>query len=129
MVDVISTDHCDYTLAQKTESGDFSKTPGGLPGLETLFPLIYTHSLDKARSPLNALVRLMSTNPARIFGLDHRKGDIRAGMDADLLIYDPKPRSYLRSDDLHNIAGYTPYEGHRLRGAVRTVLCLSLIHI
>jgi dihydropyrimidinase len=122
VIDVVSTDHCDYTLAQKTEFGEFTKTPGGLPGLETMFPLMFTHSLDKARSPLTSLVRLMSTNPARIFGLDHRKGDLRAGLDADVVIYDPQPRSYLSPDDLHNIAGYTPYAGYRVRGVVRTVL-------
>lgn len=122
-IDVVSTDHCDYSLAQKREFADFTRTPGGLPGLETLLPLMYTHSVDKAHLTLNGLVRLLSTNPARIFGLDERKGDIRVGLDADLVIYDPEPRSHLRAEDLHNIAGYSPYEGHRLRGAVRTVLC------
>jgi dihydropyrimidinase len=122
-IDVISTDHCDYGLSQKRESGDFTKTPGGLPGLETLLPLMYTHSVDKARLPLTGLVRLMSTNPARLFGLDNRKGDVRAGLDADLVIYDPNPRTYLNTTELHNAAGYSPYEGRRLRGAVRTVLC------
>jgi dihydropyrimidinase len=122
-IDVISTDHCDYSLAQKREFGDFTKTPGGLPGLETLLPLMYTHSVDKARLPLTGLVRLMSTNPAKLFGLENRKGDIRAGLDADLVIYDPNPRTYLNAADLHNVAGYSPYEGRRLRGAVRTVLC------
>jgi dihydropyrimidinase len=121
-IDVVSTDHCDYTLAQKTEHPDFTKTPGGLPGLETLLPLMYTHSVDKARLPLTGLVRMMSTNPARIFGLDQRKGDIRAGMDADIVIYDPEPRSFIKAEELHNVAGYSPYEGLRLRGAVRTVL-------
>lgn len=122
-IDVISTDHCDYSLAQKRQSGDFTRTPGGLPGLETLLPLMYTHSVDKARLPLTGLVKLLCANPARIFGLDDRKGDIRAGLDADLVIYDPKPRTHLKADHLHNIAGYSPYEGRRLRGAVRTVLC------
>jgi dihydropyrimidinase len=84
---------------------------------------MYTHSVDKARLPLTGLVRLLSTNPAKLFNLDHRKGDIRAGLDADIVIYDPKPRTYLKADDLHNVAGYSPYEGRRLRGAVRTVLC------
>ncbi|MEP7289817.1 MAG: dihydropyrimidinase [Chloroflexota bacterium] len=121
-VDVVSTDHCDYTLAQKREFGDFTKTPGGLPGLETLLPLMYTHSVDKAHMMLTGLVKLLCTNPAKIFGLDHRKGDIRAGLDADLVIYDPEPRSHLSTENLHNIAGYSPYEGHRIRGAVRTVL-------
>jgi dihydropyrimidinase len=122
-IDVISTDHCDYSLTQKRDPGDFTKTPGGLPGLETLLPLMYTHSVDKARLPLTGLVRMLCANPARIFGLEHRKGDIRAGLDADIVIYDPKPRSYIHAENLHNIAGYSPYEGHRLRGAVRTVLC------
>src|SRR5579859_870973 len=122
-IDVISTDHCDYSLVQKRQFADFTRTPGGLPGLETLWPLLYTHSVDKARLPLTGLVRMMCANPARIFGLDHRKGDIRAGLDADLVIYDPKPRSHIHAEQLHNVAGYSPYEGHRLRGAVRTVLC------
>jgi dihydropyrimidinase len=122
-IDVISTDHCDYTIAQKREFADFTRTPGGLPGLETLLPLMYTHSVDKAHLPLTGLVRLLSTNPAHIFGLEKRKGDIRVGLDADLVIYDPEPRTHLRADTLHNVAGYSPYEGHRLRGAVRSVLC------
>ena len=128
-IDVISTDHCDYTLAQKREHTEFTRTPGGLPGLETLLPLMYTHSVDKARLPLTAIVRLMSANPARLFGLDHRKGDIRAGLDADIVIYDPRPRSHLKAEDLHGVAGYTPYEGRRLRGAVRSVLCRGQVVI
>jgi dihydroorotase-like cyclic amidohydrolase len=83
---------------------------------------MYSHSVDKARLPLTGLVRMMSTNPARIFGMDHRKGDIRAGMDADIVIYDPDPRSFIRAEELHNVAGYSPYEGWRLRGAVRSVM-------
>jgi dihydropyrimidinase len=128
-IDVISTDHCDYSIDQKRETGDFSRTPGGLPGLETLLPLMYTHSVDKAQLPLTGIVKLMSSNPARLFGIDHRKGDIRAGLDADIVIYDPKPRTFLKAEELHNVAGYTPYEGHRLRGAVRTVLCRGQIVI
>ncbi len=122
LVDVISTDHCDYTLAQKQEHPEFTRTPGGLPGLETLLPLMYTHSVDKAHLPLTALVRMMSANPAKIFGLDHRKGDIRAGMDADIVIYDPEPRSFVQAETQHGVSGYSPYEGWRLRGAVRTVM-------
>ncbi|HLY27990.1 MAG TPA: dihydropyrimidinase [Aggregatilineales bacterium] len=122
-IDVISTDHCDYSLAQKRQFADFTRTPGGLPGLETLWPLLYTHSVDKARLPLTGLVRMLCTNPARIFGLEHRKGDIRAGLDADIVIYDPQPRTHVQANDLHGMAGYSPYEGHRLRGAVRTVIC------
>ena len=122
-IDVISTDHCDYNLTQKRSTGEFASTPGGLPGLETLLPLMYTHSVDKARVALTGLVRMLSANPARIFGLADRKGDIRAGLDADIVIYDPKPRTHVHAEDMHTVAGYSPYEGHRLRGQVRTVMC------
>jgi dihydropyrimidinase len=120
-IDVVSTDHCDYTLAQKRETRDFTRTPGGLPGLETLLPLMITHSTDKLKLSLSGLVRVLCCTPARLFGLDHRKGELRAGMDADVVIYDPSPRHYLHAADLHNVAGYTPYEGTRMRGAVRMV--------
>jgi dihydropyrimidinase len=132
-LDVISTDHCDYTLAQKKEFREFTKTPGGLPGLETSFQLTYTYGVHLAREwdsdefrtepiPLTRLARLMSTNAARIFGLYPQKGAILPGSDADLLIYDPGPEVVIRAQDMHTIGGYTPYEGMTVKGRVRTVL-------
>jgi dihydropyrimidinase len=124
----VSTDHCDYTFAQKNEFAEFTKTPGGLPGLETSFSLTYTHAVHLARQrqleplPLPELARLMSTDPARLFGLYPRKGAIQPGSDADLLIYDPEPEVTIRASDQHTIGGYTPYEDIKVRGQVRTVL-------
>jgi dihydropyrimidinase len=134
---VISTDHCDYTLAQKQEFKEFTKTPGGLPGLETSFALAYTYGVHLAQQedmrfentsptappiPLPELAQLMSTNAARIFGLYPQKGAILPGSDADLLIYDPEPEVVIRAEDQHTIGGYTPYEGMTVKGRVRTVL-------
>ncbi len=120
-VDLIATDHCDYTLAQKTAANDFTRTPGGLPGLETLLPLMYTHGVAAGRLTLPQLVSLLSANPARIWGLWPRKGALLPGSDADIVLYDPQPEGVLRAEDLHHVAGYTPYEGMPIRGQIRTV--------
>ena len=121
---VLSTDHCDYSLAQKTEKDDFRTTPGGLPGLETLLPLTYTlfrqhHPYDDM---LNHMVEVLCTNPAKIFGLYPRKGVIQPGSDADLVIYDPAPDVEIRQANLHTIGGYNPYEGMTVHGRVRTTI-------
>jgi dihydropyrimidinase len=115
---VISTDSCDYTLAQKQEHQQFTKTPGGLPGIETLLPLTYTYGVDAGRIALTDLVRLLCENPARLFGIAPRKGFLRAGSDADVVIYDPQPEGAIRHENLHYLAGYNPYEGMRVKGKV-----------
>ncbi len=133
ILSAVSTDHCDYTLAQKREFADFTKTPGGLPGLETLFQLTYTAAVHQAEQrrrtgesvvpiPLPALARLLAAEPARLFGLYPQKGAILPGSDADLLIYDPEPEVTLRAEQMHTVAGYLPYEGIAVKGQIRTVL-------
>jgi dihydropyrimidinase len=119
MIDVISTDTCDYSLAQKQEHSEFMKTPGGLPGIETLLPLMYTLFCDELGEPVENVVRLMTANPARIFGLYPRKGVLQVGSDADIVLYDPQPESTIHHDQLHYVAGYSPYEGMRIKGRVR----------
>jgi dihydropyrimidinase len=121
-VATVGTDHCDYTLAQKTAVNDFTRTPGGLPGLETLLPLLYTYGVARGRLSWPQLVRLCSTNPARIFGLGTRKGNLLPGAEADVVIYDPRGESTIQASRLHTIAGYNPYEGWRVEGRVRTTI-------
>jgi dihydropyrimidinase len=121
-VDLIVTDHCDYTVAQKTAQDDFASTPGGLPGMETLLPLMITHGVVEGRLTLPQLVALLSANPARIWGLWPRKGVLLPGSDADVVIYDPEPEGVVSAGDLHHVAGYTPYEGLQVRGQVRATI-------
>jgi len=125
-VDMITTDHCDYTLAQKTDVDDFTRTPGGLPGLETLLPLMFTygtcHPERSRKVSLSHLVTLLSANPARIWGLWPRKGALLPGSDADVVVYDPQPEGTLHADALHHLAGYTPYEGLRVQGRVKATI-------
>lgn len=118
----IGTDHCDYALRQKTATGSFLTTPGGLPGLETMLPLLYTYGVLEGRIGWPDLVRLCATNPAKLFGLYPRKGTLMPGADADLVLYDPEPEEGISAARLHGVAGYTPYEGWRVRGRVRMVM-------
>jgi len=118
----VGTDHCDYALRQKTATGSFLTTPGGLPGLETMLPLLHTFGILEGRIGWPDLVRLCAANPAKLFGLYPRKGTLQPGSDADLVLYDPEPEETLTASRLHGVAGYTPYEGWRVRGRVRLVM-------
>jgi dihydropyrimidinase len=121
-ISTIGTDHCDYTITQKREHTEFTKTPGGIPGMETMLPLLVTHGVMRGRIGWARLAELTSASPARIFGL-RRKGVLAPDYDADVVIYDLSAEGYIRAERLHNLAGYTPYEGWPVHGAVRDVFC------
>ncbi len=96
LVDMIITDHCDYTKKQKMAVDDFTKTPGGLPGMETLLPLMVTYGVGEDRSHWTDLARLLAANPPQIYGLWPRKGALLPGSDADLVLYDRRARRHSR---------------------------------
>ena len=121
-VDMVITDHCDYTRAQKLENDTFTTTPGGLPGLETLLPLMATYGVSEGRLDWPDLVRLLARNPAQLYGLWPRKGVLRPGADADVVLYDPEPESILTDEAIHMRAGYTPFQGMRVQGKVVSTL-------
>ncbi len=121
-VDMIITDHCDYTAVQKRAQDDFTQTPGGLPGMETLLPLMFTYGVDEGQVTLLQLVALLSTNPARVWGMWPRKGALLPGSDADVVVYDPEPVGKVAAEALHYVAGYTPYEGVPVQGRVKATI-------
>jgi dihydropyrimidinase len=121
-VSVISTDSCDYTLEQKLEHEEFTKTPGGLPGIETLLRLVYTYGVAEGRIELIDMVRLLCENPSRLYGIAPQKGVLQPGSDADVVLYDPSVEGEIHAADLHYLAGYSPYEGMATKGAVRMTL-------
>ena len=123
-VQVIATDTCTFTKAQKDRwNGDFRKIPFGLPGVENLVPLTYTAAVAERGMAPEKWVRLVSENPARIFGLYPQKGTIRPGSDADVVVFDPARRSRLESGSLQTNCDWSPYEGFELKGV--PVLTLS----
>lgn len=122
-VSVVSTDTCTFSREQKAMwEGDFTKIPMGMPGLETLLPLVYTHGVLEGRISLETLVARLSTDPARIMGLHPRKGAIQVGADADLAIIHPTRRHTIDPDQMETNADWSPYEGWELAGFARTTL-------
>jgi len=116
-IDVVATDHCPFTSAQKDIGKNiFSKTPNGLPGVETLLPLVYSEGVVKRELSLNQLVEILAYNPARIFGLYPRKGTIEEGSDADLVIFNPRKEVEIQASELHMNLDYSPYKGLTLKG-------------
>jgi dihydropyrimidinase len=90
--------------------------PFGAPSVETLVPLVFSEGVVTRGLPITWMARVLAENPARIFGLYPRKGVIRPGADADLLIIDPNHEGTIRAADHHGMAGFTLYEGWKLRG-------------
>jgi dihydropyrimidinase len=105
----------------------FTQTPGGIPGLETMLPLLATEGVAAGRITWGRLAELTSVNPARVFGLYPRKGALLPGSNADVVVFDPSVDVTIKAANLHNIAGYTPYEGRRVRGRVRFTLSRGLV--
>ena len=107
----VATDHCPYTSEQKLKGqGDFRNVPGGASGVETSLRLIYTYGVRRGRFPIERLVEIMATNPARVFNLYPRKGVLAVGSDADLVIYDEEGRSTIDSKHLHSQTDHSLYE-------------------
>jgi len=127
-LDLISTDHCPFTRAQKdVGKDDPTKLPYGLPGVETLLPLLYSEGVGKGRLSLTALPRLLSEGPARVQGLYPRKGTISIGADADLVIFDPEVEWKISAKRLHMATDFSPYEGLAVRGAVETTISRGMV--
>ena len=122
-VSVVSTDTCTFSREQKAMwEGDWTKIPMGMPGLETLLPLTYTHGVLENRLSLEEMCLKLSTNPARIMGLYPRKGAIEVGADADLAIIHPKSTMKVDCDLMETNADWSPYQGWDLAGFARTTL-------
>lgn len=122
-IDVIATDHCAFSVEQKKAGGNSLDILPGIPGVETMLPLIYTYGVKVGKISLTKMVELLSTNPAKIFGLYSQKGSIEVGKDADLVVFDPDLEVQLQGDRLHSKAGYTSFEGIKVKGMpVMTIL-------
>lgn len=113
----VASDHAPFRFeGQKTGGCDnFTQIPNGLPGIETRLPILFTAGVTTARLSPERFVELTATGPARIFGLE-RKGRIRTGADADLIVVDPKREVEISAAMLHSDVDYSPYEGMKLSG-------------
>jgi len=121
-LDAVATDHCPFTLAQKKQgTGDFTKIPNGLPGVEDRMTLVYQGVAD-GRLSLNRWVDVVATAPAKLFGLYPRKGTLAPGGDADLVIFDPDARRTITAAGHHMNVDYSCYEGMPVHGRPEVVM-------
>ena len=121
---VVSTDHCPFCFKEQKELGkdDFTKIPNGGPGIEHRMSLIYSGGVAKGRFNVNRFVELVSTTPAKLFGLYPRKGTIAIGSDADLVIFDPDRKYTISAKTHHMRVDYSMFEGIEVTGMPDVVL-------
>jgi dihydropyrimidinase len=123
----VSSDHAPYRFdsSGKLRAGpspNFKQVANGMPGLELRLPLLFDAMVSRGRYGVERFVEWTATAPARMYGLNPRKGSISIGGDADVCIWDPKKEVTIRDEDVHDQSGYTPYVGRRIQGWPVTVL-------
>jgi dihydropyrimidinase len=121
---VISTDHCPFDFHGQKElgRGDFRKIPNGLPGVEDRVDLVHDGGVVSGRISRERWVELISTAPARMFGMYPRKGSISIGADADIVVYDPNAKRTISAKTHHMDVDYSCYEGRTVQGRSDVVL-------
>jgi len=121
---LVSTDHCPFDFHGQKElgRGDFRKIPNGLPGVEDRVDLLHDGGVLGGRITRERCVEIISTAPARLFGMYPRKGAVAVGSDADLVVYDPNATRTISAKTHHMDVDYSCYEGRQVRGRSDIVL-------
>ena len=118
LVTIVASDHAPHTIEEK--SGAIAESPPGVPGLETTLPLMLTLVTRRVLS-MSLLIRLLSSNPARVFNLPG-KGRLEEGFDADIVLVDLKRKTRIRPESFLSKAKYSPFENVHVQGQVHTTL-------
>ena len=115
---VVSTDHCPFRFADQKElgRGDFRKIPNGGPGVENRLQILWHFGVNAGRISQERFVALMATNPAKIFGMEEQKGRITEGLDADILLWDPKAEYTISAATQRMATDYSMFEGWTVSG-------------
>jgi dihydropyrimidinase len=121
---VVATDHCPFRMKDQKALGrdDFTRIPGGAPGIETRMSLLYDGGVRTGRLSLSRWVEITATNPARLSGLYPRKGTIATGSDADVVVWNPQREITWSAATHHTRVDYNLYEGRLVKGAPDLVL-------
>jgi len=120
----VGTDHCPFNFEGQKELGrdDFRLIPGGAAGVEHRLSLLFSHGVGQGRIDLHRFVELVSTEPAKIFGLYPRKGTIAVGSDADLVVWDPTVTTTISARTHHHRCDRSIFEGFEVTGLPTTVV-------
>jgi dihydroorotase len=124
LIDVVATDHAPHTFEEKQL--DYWQCPSGIPGIETMVPLLLNEVVEKKIS-LQNMIKVVSENPAKIFNLQN-KGFIRKGFDADLIIIDLNKNTLIQNARLFTKAKYSPFDGMELKGCIEHVIARGNVY-
>ena len=115
---VVSTDHCPWNFAREKQLGrdDFSKIPNGVPAIEDRLLMLHHGGVNGERITLSRFVEVTATAPARLFGLNPRKGTLAVGSDADIVVWDPEVMRTISAQTHHMRVDYNLFEGTAVRG-------------
>lgn len=114
-IQTVATDQCSFSLEQKALGReDFTKIPGGLPGVQTRGTLLYTYGVREGKITEAQMCKLLSENPAKLYGVYPRKGVIQPGSDADIVILDPSREDVISAKTHAYNTDNNPFEGFRL---------------
>lgn len=130
-VDFIATDHAPYEIPteKKAENMNIWTSFPGIPGVETMVPIMVSEGYNKGKISLSRLVEILSTNAAKHYGLYPRKGSMNIGADADLTIIDLNKEWQVNSSNMQSKANYSPFDGMSLKGKVtKTIVRGKLVY-
>lgn len=117
-IDTLGTDHCSFHFRVQKERGreDFTRIPNGMPGVEHRPVLMYTYGVGTGKITKEQFCGALAEHPAKLFGMYPRKGALKEGSDADIVIWDPDAEDVITAGKQMQNVDYTPYEGWRIKG-------------
>lgn len=123
-----ATDHCCFCAPQKAAGAeDFSKIPNGTAGIENRMEVLWHHGVRSGRLTENEFVKVTSTNAAQIFNLYPRKGVIRAGADADIVVWDPEQSKTISAQTHHQNIDFNIFEGMTVQGVASHTISAGIL--
>ena len=121
-IQTVATDQCSFTLEQKAMGKeDFTKIPGGLPGVQTRGTLLYTYGVREGKITVEQMCRLLSENPAKLYGVYPKKGALLEGSDGDIVVFDPEKESVISAKTHAYNTDNNPFEGFAIHGDIDKV--------
>ncbi len=116
-IDVISSDHAPWPIEDKNKPRMLDNH-SGVPGVETIYPTIIDAAMKRGPHSLAKAIAAVTRNPAERYGFGDRKGQLVAGFDADIVVFDTSAPSQIDETKLHSNAGWSPYDGRKLSGRI-----------
>lgn len=119
LVDTIGSDHSPCpTTAKERGNENIWEAWGGISGIQTMLPLLFSEGVVKRKLSLSRLIGMMTYNPAKLFGLYPQKGTLQPGSDADIVLFDPHKQWTLKKEDLFYKNTHSPFVGKTMTGSV-----------